>query len=127
MNLIEHISQIRDQISQDTFGVRVLVGCETEYVGGGWVGISPQSAELLDFVLVPHSHFHMEGFVRPAETKPGDGRTQDIYVSARNAGDASTGDTVLVRVHQGRPRPGQPSRRFPLFPQRVQERFHSRA
>lgn len=63
----EHISQIREQLPADTGGVRVLVGCETEYVGGGRVGISPEVAAQLDFVLVPHSHFHMEGFVRPAE------------------------------------------------------------
>lgn len=63
----EHISQIRAQLPADAGGVRVLVGCETEYVGGGRVGISPAVAEKLDFVLVPHSHFHMEGFVRPAE------------------------------------------------------------
>ena len=61
-----HISQIRKQLPEDTGGVRVMVGCETEYVGGGRVGISPAVAEQLDFVLVPHSHFHMEGFVRPA-------------------------------------------------------------
>jgi len=62
-----HISRIREQLPADTRGVRVLVGCETEYVGGGRIGISPDVAEQLDFVLAPHSHFHMEGFVRPAE------------------------------------------------------------
>jgi histidinol phosphatase-like PHP family hydrolase len=62
-----HISRLREQLPVDTHGVRVLIGCETEYVGGGRVGISPEVAGQLDFVLVPHSHFHMEGFVRPAE------------------------------------------------------------
>lgn len=62
-----HISQIRAQMPTDTRGIRVLCGCETEYVGNGVVGISPAVAEQLDFVLVPMSHFHMEGFVRPAE------------------------------------------------------------
>jgi len=68
-----HLSQIRQQLPEDTHGVRVLIGCETEYVGSGRVGISPAVAEELDFVLVPHSHFHMEGFVRPAgvETSAG--------------------------------------------------------
>jgi len=66
---VAHISQIRAQIPADTHGVRVLVGCETEYVGNGVVGISPAAAEKLDFVLVPHSHFHMEGFVRPVEVR----------------------------------------------------------
>ena len=66
---LAHISRIRAQMPADTHGVRVLIGCETEYVGGGVVGISPEAAEGLDFVLVPHSHFHMEGFVRPAEIR----------------------------------------------------------
>jgi histidinol phosphatase-like PHP family hydrolase len=64
-----HISRIRQQLPDDTGGVRVLTGCETEYVGGGCVGIAPTTAEMLDFVLVPHSHFHMEDFVRPASVK----------------------------------------------------------
>jgi histidinol phosphatase-like PHP family hydrolase len=63
----DHISQIRAQLPEERHGVRVLVGCETEYVGEGRVGISPEVAAQLDFVLVPHSHFHMENFVRPAE------------------------------------------------------------
>ncbi|MFH1568391.1 MAG: hypothetical protein ABIL09_10390 [Gemmatimonadota bacterium] len=63
----DHVSRIRAQLPADPGPVRVLVGCETEYVGRGRVGISPETAARLDFVLVPHSHFHMEGFVRPAE------------------------------------------------------------
>ncbi len=38
------------------------------------------------------------GFIRPAGSAPGADRRQDIYVSAKDAGDASTGDTVLVRL-----------------------------
>ena len=38
---LAHTSQIRAQIPTETHGVRVLIGCETEYVGGGVVGISP--------------------------------------------------------------------------------------
>ena len=68
-----HIMRIREEMPADTHGVRVLVGCETEYVGGGRVGISPEVAAQLDFVLVPHSHFHMEGFVRPAEVTTSQG------------------------------------------------------
>lgn len=64
---LTHVSRIREQIPADTSGVRVLVGCETEYVGDGKVGISPTAAAKFDYVLVPHSHFHMEGFVRPSE------------------------------------------------------------
>ncbi len=38
------------------------------------------------------------GFVRPAGSAPGADRTQDIYISKYDAGDAATGDTVLVRL-----------------------------
>ncbi|REK09474.1 MAG: ribonuclease R [Planctomycetota bacterium] len=38
------------------------------------------------------------GFVRPAGSAPGADRTQDIFISAADAGDAATGDTVLVRL-----------------------------
>ena len=62
----ERLQRTREQIPADTDGVRVLVGCETEYCGGGLVGIAPETAAELDYVLVPASHFHMEGFVAPA-------------------------------------------------------------
>lgn len=61
----EHIRRIREHLPADTRGVRVLVGCETEYCGRGKVGISPEVAEQLDFVLVPMSHLHMRGFTTP--------------------------------------------------------------
>ena len=60
-----HISQSRDHIPADTRGVRVLVGCETDYCGGGRVGISDDVAARLDFVLMATSHLHMVGYVFP--------------------------------------------------------------
>ncbi|HEX7379870.1 MAG TPA: ribonuclease R [Pirellulales bacterium] len=41
------------------------------------------------------------GFVRPAGTLPGQGREQDIYIAASHAGDAASGDVVLVRLLKG--------------------------
>jgi exoribonuclease R len=38
------------------------------------------------------------GFVRPTAKSAGRGVREDIYISAKSAGDASTGDTVLVRL-----------------------------
>jgi len=64
---LDHVLSIREQIPAETRGIRVLVGCETEYCGGGKVGISPAAAERLDYVLIPHSHFHMPGFTVPAD------------------------------------------------------------
>jgi histidinol phosphatase-like PHP family hydrolase len=62
---MNHIMQIKDMIPEDTYGVKVLIGCETEYCGDGKVGISQEAAEKLDFLLVPISHVHMKGFVLP--------------------------------------------------------------
>src|SRR5439155_14147121 len=45
------------------------------------------------------------GFVRP---HPVDGKIGlDIHIPERAVGDASTGDTVLVRIRGGSPRPGR--------------------
>src|SRR5439155_24370316 len=38
------------------------------------------------------------GFVRPAGSAPGADRTLDVFIAAKDSGDAATGDTVLVRL-----------------------------
>ncbi len=48
------------------------------------------------------------GYVRPEGVEPDNQRRQDIFISARNALDASTGDTVLVRILRRRGREGKP-------------------
>jgi len=63
---VEHVLQTRRLLPADPRGVRVLVGCETEYCGGGKAGLSRAAAERFDFVLLPFTHFHMQGFVAPA-------------------------------------------------------------
>lgn len=55
---------IREQMPKEIEGVKILWGCETEYAQG-IVGITPERAALLDYVLIPHSHFHMKGFTIP--------------------------------------------------------------
>ena len=61
----EHIMQIFGQLGdRSRFPIKVLIGCETEYAHGT-LGISEKKAEMLDYVLVPHSHTHMNGFVLP--------------------------------------------------------------
>jgi len=71
---LDHVLQTRRLLPADTQGVRVLVGCETEFCGGGKVGLSRTGAERLDFVLVPFSHFHMKGFVAPDTVHAGSPR-----------------------------------------------------
>ena len=59
--------QIKAQIPQDVPGIKVLVGAETEYCGMYDVlGMGKEAAEQLDFLLIPHTHVHMRGFVMPA-------------------------------------------------------------
>ncbi len=62
----EHIMQINSQLGdRSSFPIKVLIGCETEYANH-MLAITPKKAEMLDYVLVPHSHTHMRGFVLPA-------------------------------------------------------------
>ena len=61
-----HVNSLRMQI-RETYGVKILFGCETEYCGHGKIGISPETAKLMDFVIVPTSHTHMKGFTVPSD------------------------------------------------------------
>lgn len=71
---IAHVLQIRKEIESltDCRDVHILVGCETEFLGKQHVGMTKAHAKLFDYVLVPHSHFHMGGFVRPYEVQSAD-------------------------------------------------------
>lgn len=48
----------------DLSGIKILFGAETEYAGGV-LGVGEKAAHTLDYILVPHSHTHMHGFVLP--------------------------------------------------------------
>jgi histidinol phosphatase-like PHP family hydrolase len=52
-------------------GCHVYLGCETETMSTGWVGVSPATSAALDFVLVPTTHYHLPGVPRPASWAPG--------------------------------------------------------
>lgn len=65
-----HVLQIKEQIPNDTWGIRVLVGCESEYCGGRHIGISREKAALFDYVLIPVAHLHMPGFTCPGDEPP---------------------------------------------------------
>lgn len=54
-------------------GVRLAFGCETEFLGGDKLGLSPGHMNDFDFIIIPPNHFHMADFVRPASvTDPED-------------------------------------------------------
>jgi histidinol phosphatase-like PHP family hydrolase len=48
-------------------GVRAAFGCETEWCGGGKIGIAPERHGAFEFIVVPPNHFHMRPFVRPLD------------------------------------------------------------
>lgn len=47
-------------------GIKMRFGCETEYCGGEKIGISPESYDAFDFIIVPFNHLHNH-FSRPAD------------------------------------------------------------
>lgn len=62
---IEHV--LASRAVAPVSGVRCLVGCETEYVGGSRLGLAREHFDLFDFVVIPPNHMHMKGFVRPLD------------------------------------------------------------
>lgn len=57
----------REEIKKiDTEGIDVLLGAEGEFANL-LLGISEEAKEFVDYILVPHSHTHMAGFVLPQE------------------------------------------------------------
>ena len=50
----------------DTEGIQILLGAEGEYAAE-LLGLTDEAAEFTDYILVPHSHTHMKGFVLPED------------------------------------------------------------
>lgn len=61
----EHISKALPLPQSD--GIEFLFGCETEMDKFLTLGISKESIDKLDFVVVPTTHLHMRGFTYAAE------------------------------------------------------------
>ena len=68
---IEHVLSIKNQIPENTNGIKILIGCETEYTGNRIAGLNRELAGFFDFVLLPCNHFHMKGFVVPEDLGSG--------------------------------------------------------
>ena len=64
---IEHVLKIKKQLPGNISGIRVLVGCETEFIGNGICGLNKELASSFNFVLLPANHFHQRGFVVPED------------------------------------------------------------
>lgn len=65
---LERVLEMRGASPCGSGPVRLLWGCETEYAApSGQVGILPPRSDMLDYVVVPHSHFFLPGFTFPEE------------------------------------------------------------
>jgi histidinol-phosphatase (PHP family) len=57
----------REEIkSLNTDGLKILLGAEGEFANF-LLGISEDAKNYVDYIIVPHSHTHMKGFVMPSE------------------------------------------------------------
>lgn len=68
----DHVMKIHGMLPKNTKGIKLLFGCETEYYGKGRIGISKETADKFDFVLVPTNHTltafaREEGLVTPVQ------------------------------------------------------------
>jgi ribonuclease R len=63
------------------------------------------------------------GFVRPQGTSPSTGRDADIFISAQNTSDASSGDLVRIRLSGKKGRLGKPEGRIIDVVERATNRF----
>lgn len=59
--------------------VRFFHGCETEYCGGDKLGLTREHFDVFDFVVIPTTHMHMHGFVRPEHVKT-ETQMAELYV-----------------------------------------------
>ncbi len=63
----KRLAERREEIkSIDTEGINILLGAEGEYANM-LLGVSDEAVYYTDYILVPHSHTHMKGFVLPDE------------------------------------------------------------
>lgn len=59
---LEHVLKLKEELpaSREINGIKLLFGCETEFTWEGKLCLAEESFENFDYVLVPHSHTHME-------------------------------------------------------------------
>ena len=64
----QNLAHVKKALTLPKFdGVNILFGCETEYCGGNKLGIAPAHYDEFHMIVIPVNHFHMEGFVCPAD------------------------------------------------------------
>lgn len=65
---LEHIEQALPLPAID--GVKFYFGCEGEMRADGLIGISPEHYDRFDFIIIPTTHLHMNGFTIMEEDTP---------------------------------------------------------
>lgn len=65
---VAHVIQLKELLpsSREIDGIKLLFGCETEFINDGTLCLSEEHMKLFDYILVPHSHTHMSA-VMPRE------------------------------------------------------------
>jgi len=68
------LHDLRSELARCSWGaeLNVYVGCETETLSTEKVGIGPELARQLDFVLAPTTHYHLPGVPQPGSEAPAD-------------------------------------------------------
>jgi len=63
--MINYGLEARNAIPLDTCGMKVLIGAESEYAyfNNKSIGMSAETAKRFDYMLIPHTHMHMRGYV----------------------------------------------------------------
>lgn len=63
----ERLNANREELKNlETDGVKVMIGAEGEYAAE-LLGLNENSLKYVDYLIVPHSHTHMRGFVLPQD------------------------------------------------------------
>ncbi|MBO4299835.1 MAG: hypothetical protein IKS52_06945 [Clostridia bacterium] len=74
---VEHVKKNLPLPKDDQ--VRMVFGCETEFLGGSRLGLDPRHYDDFDFIVIPPNHFHMKNFVRP-DTYDTEEKIADLFV-----------------------------------------------
>lgn len=60
----------------DTENVRLMLGCETEFLEDGRVGISPDKYDLFSFIIIPPNHLHLRDITCPSAERTVEGLSE---------------------------------------------------
>lgn len=93
---LEQILAMRDTAPRSPQNLMLFWGGETEYAAvPEQVGILPEQAESLDYVVVPHSHFFLPGFTFPADMNQPEGLANYMVKTFQSVAELSV-TTVIA-------------------------------